>query len=113
MQEMLIFEHSRSGRRAQAQAPASPVDTPDIPGKLLRRDRPLLPEVSELQAVRHYTQLSQKNFSIEWAKAPVWSYRIATSNQERSIRSASCTIRSSSIMPQQDSYCILVVSSLR
>jgi glycine cleavage system P protein (glycine dehydrogenase) subunit 2 len=73
MQEMLIFEHSRSGRRAQAQAPASPVDTPDIPGRLQRRDRPLLPEVSELQAVRHYTQLSQKNFSIDTQFYPLGS----------------------------------------
>jgi glycine dehydrogenase subunit 2 len=70
---MLIFEHSRSGRRARGQAPASPVETPDLPERLLRRDRPLLPEVSELQAVRHYTQLSQKNFSIDTQFYPLGS----------------------------------------
>src|SRR5512147_626777 len=70
---MLIFEHSRRGRRAQAQAPASAAGTADIPGRLLRRDRPLLPEVSELQAVRHYTQLSQKNFSIDTQFYPLGS----------------------------------------
>ena len=70
---MLIFEHSRSGRRAQAQAPALPADTPDIPERLLRRGRPLLPEVSELQAVRHYTRLSQKNFSIDTQFYPLGS----------------------------------------
>jgi glycine dehydrogenase subunit 2 len=73
MQQMLIFEHSRSGRRAQAQAPASTADTPDIPERLLRRGRPLLPEVSELQAVRHYTRLSQKNFSIDTQFYPLGS----------------------------------------
>ena len=71
--QMLIFEHSRRGRRAQAQAPASTMDTPDIPERLLRRDRPLLPEVSELQAVRHYTQLSQQNFSIDTHFYPLGS----------------------------------------
>jgi glycine dehydrogenase subunit 2 len=70
---MLIFEHSRSGRRARAQAPAAPVETPGLPERLLRRDRPLLPEVSELQAVRHYTQLSQKNFSIDTQFYPLGS----------------------------------------
>jgi glycine dehydrogenase subunit 2 len=70
---MLIFEHSRSGRRARAQAPDVPVETPDLPERLLRRDRPLLPEVSELQAVRHYTRLSQKNFSIDTQFYPLGS----------------------------------------
>jgi glycine dehydrogenase subunit 2 len=70
---MLIFEHSRSGRRARALAPDVPVETPDLPERLLRRDRPLLPEVSELQAVRHYTRLSQKNFSIDTQFYPLGS----------------------------------------
>src|SRR3569623_2633852 len=60
----LIFEHSRSVRLAYAQAPLAAADTSDIPAQLRRKKRPLLPEVSELQVVRHYTRLSQKNFSI-------------------------------------------------
>ena len=31
----------------------------------LRTEAPRLPEVSELQAVRHYTNLSARNFSID------------------------------------------------
>ncbi len=68
----LIFEKSREGRRAHAQ---SPVDTPevDLPQQFLRDDRPRLPEASELQVVRHYTRLSQKNFSIDTQFYPLGS----------------------------------------
>jgi glycine dehydrogenase subunit 2 len=70
---MLIFEQSRSGRRAQAQAPAISDTAGDIPAGLLRDTPPLLPEVSEMQAVRHYTRLSQKNFSIDTQFYPLGS----------------------------------------
>jgi glycine dehydrogenase subunit 2 len=52
---MLIFELSRRGRRALAQAPQPAADTSGIPASLLRETPPLLPEVSEMQVVRHYT----------------------------------------------------------
>ncbi|MBT8087339.1 MAG: aminomethyl-transferring glycine dehydrogenase subunit GcvPB [Gammaproteobacteria bacterium] len=68
----LIFEKSRKGRRAFAQAPRD-ADTPAIPAKFLRDDRPKLPEASELQTVRHYTRLSQKNFSIDTQFYPLGS----------------------------------------
>ena len=70
---MLIFEHSRAGRRAIAQGPAQPASLDDIPAELRRTSKPLLPEVSELQAVRHYTRLSQKNFSIDTHFYPLGS----------------------------------------
>jgi glycine dehydrogenase subunit 2 len=70
---MLIFEQSRSGRRALAQAPAKAEDTADLPESFLRSERPLLPEVSEMQVVRHYTRLSQKNFSIDTQFYPLGS----------------------------------------
>ncbi|HSD68298.1 MAG TPA: aminomethyl-transferring glycine dehydrogenase subunit GcvPB [Woeseiaceae bacterium] len=72
MTEKLIFEKSRPGRRAYAQAPALATAT-DIPAGFLRRDRPMLPEVSELQVVRHYTRLSQLNFSIDTNFYPLGS----------------------------------------
>jgi glycine dehydrogenase subunit 2 len=72
MREKLIFELSRTGRRATAQAPA--VDAPtDVPDHLRRRSRAMLPEVSELQAVRHFTRLSQMNFSIDTHFYPLGS----------------------------------------
>ncbi len=70
---MLIFQHSRPGRRAQAQAPADQAPLEGIPEAFRRRKRPRLPEVSELQAVRHYSRLSQKNFSIDTQFYPLGS----------------------------------------
>ena len=54
----LIFEKSRDGRRAFAQAPGDSGET-SIPAQFLRTDRPRLPEASELQTVRHFTRLSR------------------------------------------------------
>jgi glycine dehydrogenase subunit 2 len=78
---MLIFERSHPGRRNAAQAPnhAAAVSGPStglrtgIPASLLRADQPLLPETSEMDTVRHYTRLSQKNFSIDTNFYPLGS----------------------------------------
>ncbi len=76
---MLIFEQSSSGRKATAQMPA---DTKvaeaeklvaQLPPALRRKSKVPLPEVSELQAVRHFTRLSQKNFSIDTQFYPLGS----------------------------------------
>lgn len=72
MHEKLIFEHSAPGRSADAQYPQVPVEAP-IPAALRRASAPLLPEVSELQAVRHFTRLSQLNFSIDTHFYPLGS----------------------------------------
>src|SRR5512134_2080848 len=70
---MLIFEQSRPGRRSAHQAPSGDADVSDIPPEVLRGKPPLLPEVSELDAVRHYTRLSRKNFSIDTEFYPLGS----------------------------------------
>ena len=72
----LIFDHSRTGRSAAGQYPngQQPHDAKaDVPSNLQRKKRPTLPEVSELQAVRHYTRLSQLNFSIDTHFYPLGS----------------------------------------
>ena len=69
--EPVIFELSRPGRSAVSQQP--PAAQAEVPASLRRRSRPLLPEVSELQAVRHYTRLSQLNFSIDTNFYPLGS----------------------------------------
>ena len=69
----MIYEHSRSGRRATAQSNIDKAELSDIPSGLLRQAPPALPEVSEMQAVRHYTRLSQKNFSIDTHFYPLGS----------------------------------------
>jgi glycine dehydrogenase subunit 2 len=70
---MLIFERSRPGRKAGAQMPADPAHSGEIPDRYLRSRAPLLPECSELDVVRHYTGLSQKNFSIDTHFYPLGS----------------------------------------
>jgi glycine dehydrogenase subunit 2 len=70
--DKLIFEHSRPGRRAAAQAPARMPEV-ELPERFMRSSATNLPEVSELQVVRHYTRLSQKNFSIDTQMYPLGS----------------------------------------
>src|SRR6266403_1437520 len=69
---MLIFELSSPHRQASAQLPCA-TEVTDIPAAALRKKPPLLPEVSELQTVRHYTRLSRKNFSIDTQFYPLGS----------------------------------------
>ena len=70
---MLIYEQSQAGRRAFAQAPKQKPALDGIPAEMQRARPPALPEVSEMQAVRHYTRLSQKNFSIDTEFYPLGS----------------------------------------
>jgi glycine dehydrogenase subunit 2 len=70
---MLIFELSQSGRVAAAQLAADRPLPDDVPQALLRTTPVGLPEVSELQALRHYTNLSRKNFSIDTQFYPLGS----------------------------------------
>ena len=68
----LIFERSQEGRRATAQAPLVRQQN-TLPEGFRRKNRALLPQVSELQVVRHYTNLSRKNFSIDTQFYPLGS----------------------------------------
>src|SRR5580658_3238512 len=73
LHEKLIFEHSHPGRGARGQWPKAPSAAASVPEALRRKHRPLLPEVSELDVVRHYTRLSQLNFSIDTHFYPLGS----------------------------------------
>ena len=69
---MLIYEISSNGRSAKAQyRKTEPIA--DIPSDHLRTKPAGLPEVSELQVVRHFTNLSKKNFSIDGEFYPLGS----------------------------------------
>ena len=70
---MLIFGRSQPGRSNTSQAPRGPARRAAIPEQLRRKAPPLLPQVSELDAVRHYTGLSQKNLSIDTHFYPLGS----------------------------------------
>lgn len=69
----LIFEHSRPGRVNTTHTQRSSAPASNIPAEFLRKKAPQLPEVSEMDAVRHYTRLSQKNFSIDTHFYPLGS----------------------------------------
>lgn len=70
---MLIYDHSSEGRSATAQYEEA-LDAPDtLPAGHLREDAAGLPAVSELQVVRHYTNLSKRNFSIDGEFYPLGS----------------------------------------
>jgi glycine dehydrogenase subunit 2 len=75
MVESLIFEHSAPGRVGAtlppAEVPVQPIDAL-LPTKFQRHTLPL-PEVGELDVVRHYTRLSQKNFCIDTTFYPLGS----------------------------------------
>jgi glycine dehydrogenase subunit 2 len=75
LREKVIFELSRPGREAPTQFPpvAGGAAAPALPPHLRRAARPALPCVSELQAVRHFTRLSQMNFSIDTQFYPLGS----------------------------------------
>jgi len=62
----LIYERSKPGRRGAQPPAARGFDLAAALGEEnLRKDPPRLPEVSELDLVRHYTQLAHRQFSID------------------------------------------------
>lgn len=73
--DKLIFEVSKAGRKGyQLPADKYGVDGMSrIPADLLRREPAALPEVSELDVVRHYTNLSNKNFGVDTGFYPLGS----------------------------------------
>ncbi len=74
--EPLVFERSVPGRRGY-RLPAG--DVPQrtaqelLPPDALRATPPPLPEIAEFDAVRHYTRLSQRNFSVDTHFYPLGS----------------------------------------
>ncbi len=71
-----IYEKSKPGRRA-AVLPAAEVPEPPleelIPADLLRAEPPRLPEIAEPEIVRHYNQLSRRNFDLDSGFYPLGS----------------------------------------
>lgn len=72
METKTIFESSISGRCGVM---PPPLDVPDVTlPESLRRNTPLaLPEMSELDVVRHFTRLSQRNFGVDAQFYPLGS----------------------------------------
>ncbi len=73
--ESLIFELSVRGRRATTFPPALQAESilKEIPSKYIRKEPPALPEVTEGDVVRHFTRISQLNFSADTHFYPLGS----------------------------------------
>jgi glycine dehydrogenase subunit 2 len=73
--EGLIFEHSSPGKKAyrlrQLDVPA--VDAASELGSTLRTEAAALPEVSEIEIIRHFTRLSTWNYAVDHGMYPLGS----------------------------------------
>jgi glycine dehydrogenase subunit 2 len=68
----LLYEKSRPGRRAST-LPRSELPVPQLPEELRRARPPRLPELSEPELVRHFTELSTRTFGIDSGFYPLGS----------------------------------------
>ena len=73
-EQPLLFELGKPGRKA-IDLPACDVPLADnlMPTKYLRTAKAALPEVSQLELMRHYTQLSNRNFGVDTGFYPLGS----------------------------------------
>ena len=73
--DKLIFELSREGRRGYSlpENSHSEYTLDALPEWARRTDTPMLPEVSEFDVVRHFTNLSNKNFGLDTGFYPLGS----------------------------------------
>jgi glycine dehydrogenase subunit 2 len=68
----LIYEKSRAGRRAST-LPGYDLPAVEVPEELRRASAPRLPELAEPEIVRHFTELSSRNFGIDSGFYPLGS----------------------------------------
>jgi len=76
MSEKLIFELGKSGRKGVSipEDELKELKVEEILDKrLLREEDPSLPEISEIEVIRHYTRLSQLNFCVDTHFYPLGS----------------------------------------
>src|SRR5512137_2039080 len=71
MNEPLIYEMSSPGR-VGVNLPSCDVPQTSLPQELMRRELPL-PEVSEVDLMRHYVRLSQLNYAVDKGIYPLGS----------------------------------------
>lgn len=69
----LIFEQSVKGRKGYSLPQRDVPAQADIPAQYKRSQDSQLPEVSELDVVRHFSKLSQRNFSVDTNFYPLGS----------------------------------------
>ncbi|NTW10711.1 MAG: aminomethyl-transferring glycine dehydrogenase subunit GcvPB [Chlorobiaceae bacterium] len=92
MNEKLIFDLSRSGRKgyclAKSDIPEVPLES-ILPNKHLRKETATLPEVPESEVVRHFVRLSNLNFHVDKGMYPLGS---CTMKYNPKINDYTCTL---------------------
>ena len=74
--DKLIFDLSKEGRKGYSLPDEHLYErrmSDEVPSSLLRTTKPRLPQVSEVDVVRHYTNLSQMNFGVDTGFYPLGS----------------------------------------
>jgi len=73
--EGLIFEKSSPGKKAYrlAELDVPPVDAKRLLGPAVRTDLGVMPELSEIEIIRHFTRLSTWNYAIDLGMYPLGS----------------------------------------
>ncbi|HVM16241.1 MAG TPA: aminomethyl-transferring glycine dehydrogenase subunit GcvPB [Gaiellaceae bacterium] len=69
----LLYEKSQPGRRASTLPRYEGLPRPELPDELRRSSPPRLPELSEPELVRHFTELTTRNFGIDTGFYPLGS----------------------------------------
>jgi glycine dehydrogenase subunit 2 len=69
----LIFEKSQPGRRGGEPPRHDGLPAVEVPGELRRAEPPRLPELAEPEILRHFTELSTRNFGIDTGFYPLGS----------------------------------------
>ena len=70
--DKLLFEKSKEGRRC-VQLPEASIHTFSLPKQFQRKKAPRLPEIAEVDLVRHYINLSKKAFGVDNGFYPLGS----------------------------------------
>ncbi len=105
--EPLIFERSRRGKVGHLPLQPDPEEARIvggldliIPKKMLRGEDAGLPEVSEVEVVRHYTRLSQQNYGVDLGIYPLGSCTMKYTPKICEVAAASTKIQD--LHPYQD-----------
>ncbi|MDX6493139.1 MAG: glycine dehydrogenase subunit 2 [Gaiellaceae bacterium] len=69
----LIYEKSQAGRRASEIPRPEGLPAAEVPAELRRAEPPRLPELAEPEVLRHFTELSTRNFGIDTGFYPLGS----------------------------------------
>jgi len=74
--EGLLFDQSRPGRIGVQLPPVGVDEVPleeILPAELVREDVPGMPELSEVDVIRHFTRISRRNYSVDLGLYPLGS----------------------------------------